>query len=59
LIVWGNENPFGGVPEATAMQSNIAGSRLELFEHCGHWPQHEHADRYNKLSLDFLKQHTA
>lgn len=59
LIVWGNENPFGGVPEATAMQANIAGSRLELFEHCGHWPQHEHADRYNKLSLEFLKQHAA
>lgn len=56
LIVWGNENPFGGVPEATAMHANIPGSRLELFETCGHWPQHEHADRYNKLSLEFLKQ---
>jgi len=56
LIVWGNENPFGGVPEATAMSQNIKGSRLELFEACGHWPQHEHADRYNKLSLQFLEQ---
>jgi 2-hydroxy-6-oxonona-2,4-dienedioate hydrolase len=58
LIVWGNENPFGGVPEATAMQSNIKGSRLELFEACGHWPQHEHANRYNKLSLEFLRAHS-
>jgi 2-hydroxy-6-oxonona-2,4-dienedioate hydrolase len=54
LIVWGHENPFGGVPEATAMHQNIKGSKLELFEACGHWPQHEHAARYNKLSLEFL-----
>jgi 2-hydroxy-6-oxonona-2,4-dienedioate hydrolase len=57
LIVWGNENPFGGVPEATAMNRNIRGSRLELFAECGHWPQHEHADRYNELSLQFLQEH--
>jgi 2-hydroxy-6-oxonona-2,4-dienedioate hydrolase len=59
LIVWGHENPFGGVPEATAMQSNIKGSRLELFQGCGHWPQHEHADRFNKLSISFLGSHTS
>jgi 2-hydroxy-6-oxonona-2,4-dienedioate hydrolase len=59
LIVWGHNNPFGGVPEATAMQSNIKGSRLELFEACGHWPQFELAERYNKLSLEFMKPHTA
>jgi 2-hydroxy-6-oxonona-2,4-dienedioate hydrolase len=57
LIVWGHNNPFGGVPEATTMQSNIKGSRLELFEACGHWPQHEHADRFNKLSLAFMTEH--
>jgi 2-hydroxy-6-oxonona-2,4-dienedioate hydrolase len=55
LIVWGNENPFGDVPEATAMHEAIAGSRLELFPECGHWPQHEHADRYNALSIEFLR----
>lgn len=54
LIVWGRNNPFGDVPEAAAMQSHIGGSRLELFDACGHWPQHEHADRYNALSLAFL-----
>ncbi|MEP7244992.1 MAG: alpha/beta fold hydrolase [Gammaproteobacteria bacterium] len=57
LIVWGHENPFGGVPEATAMNQNIRGSRLELFKACGHWPQHEHADRFNELSLQFLEEH--
>lgn len=53
LIVWGRDNPFGDVPEANAMHANIPGSELVLFDECGHWPQHEQADAYNQISLDF------
>lgn len=56
LIIWGRQNPFGDVPEADAMHEAIAGSRLELFEECGHWPQHEQAERYNPISLEFLRK---
>jgi 2-hydroxy-6-oxonona-2,4-dienedioate hydrolase len=56
LVIWGHENPFGEVPEAHAMAAAVPGARLELFERCGHWPQHEHAARYNKLSLAFLRE---
>jgi 2-hydroxy-6-oxonona-2,4-dienedioate hydrolase len=56
LIIWGRQNPFGDVPEADAMHEAIAGSRLELFEKCGHWPQHEQAERYNPISLEFLRK---
>jgi len=55
LIIWGHENPFGDVPEAHALQEAVADSHLVLFEHCGHWPQHEHAARFNALSLRFLR----
>jgi 2-hydroxy-6-oxonona-2,4-dienedioate hydrolase len=58
LIVWGRNNPFGEVPEATRMHEDIPGSRLELFDDCGHWPQHERADLYNPLALEFLGAHT-
>jgi len=57
LIVWGRNNPFGAVPEATAMHEAISSSELALFDDCGHWPQHEHAARYNGLSLEFLAKH--
>ena len=57
LVIWGRQNPFGDVPEAQEMQENVAGSRLELFDECGHWPQHERHDLYNPLSVDFLKSH--
>jgi 2-hydroxy-6-oxonona-2,4-dienedioate hydrolase len=57
LIVWGRNNPFGEVPEASAMHDNIPGSELVLFDDCGHWPQHEKAAEYNELSLGFLAKH--
>ncbi|MFC5754226.1 alpha/beta fold hydrolase [Actinomadura rugatobispora] len=56
LIVWGAQNPFGDVPEAYRMRDAIPGSRLEIFGECGHWPQHEHADRFNALNLAFLAE---
>ena len=56
LIIWGRQNPFGEVPEANAMHEAITGSRLELFEDCGHWPQHEKAELYNPISLEFLRK---
>ncbi|NKQ51718.1 alpha/beta hydrolase [Amycolatopsis sp. K13G38] len=56
LVVWGRQNPFGEVPEANRMHEAIPGSRLELFEDCGHWPQHEKAELYNPISLEFLRK---
>jgi len=57
LVVWGNENPFGEVPEATAMHEAIPGSRLELLGGCGHWPQHERSEVYNPMSIAFISAH--
>lgn len=54
LVVWGRKNPFGDVPEAKALHEGIPGSQLELFEDCGHWPQHEQAELYNALSVEFI-----
>ncbi|XVQ09797.1 alpha/beta fold hydrolase [Spirillospora sp. CA-255316] len=56
LVVWGNKNPLGDVPEAEAIAAAIPGARLEVFNDCGHWPQHEKADLYNPLSLAFLAE---
>jgi 2-hydroxy-6-oxonona-2,4-dienedioate hydrolase len=54
MVVWGQQNPFGEVPEAERMAATIPGARLELLPECGHWPQHEQHERYNALSLEFL-----
>lgn len=56
LVVWGRNNPFGEVPEATAMHQAIADSELVLLDDTGHWPQHEQAETYNQLSMAFLRK---
>ncbi len=58
LVVWGRNNPFGEVPEAQKMHDDIPGSRLELFDECGHWPQHERHELYNPLAIAFLQEHS-
>lgn len=58
LVVWGSQNPFGGVAEATAMHENIPGSELIIYNECGHWPQHEHAEEYNPAAIEFLRKHS-
>jgi 2-hydroxy-6-oxonona-2,4-dienedioate hydrolase len=57
LIIWGNQNPFGDVPEAAKMHDDIPNSRLELIDNCGHWPQHEQHGIYNPMSIAFLDEH--
>ncbi|MFW6033549.1 MAG: alpha/beta fold hydrolase [bacterium] len=59
LVVWGRQNPFGEVPEAHLMAESVPGATLELFDECGHWPQHEQPEKYNELSLNFLGQNPA
>jgi len=59
LIIWGRENPFGDVPEANKMHEDIPGSRLELYESCGHWPQHERHEIYNPMAIEFLNENNA
>jgi 2-hydroxy-6-oxonona-2,4-dienedioate hydrolase len=55
-IVWGAQNPFGDVPEAKRMHDAIPGSELVIYGECGHWPQHEHADRFNAEAVDFFSR---
>ena len=58
LIIWGRNNPFGEVPEADKMHENIAESKLELFDECGHWPQHECPELYNRIAIAFLQENS-
>jgi len=32
----------------------MANAELHIFNRCGHWAQWEHADKFNRLVLDFL-----
>jgi len=56
LVVWGRQDRIIPVAHAQVAIAKIPGARLEIFDRCGHMPQLEHPDRFNRLVLDFLAQ---
>ena len=41
---WTSVSAIGGMPNA----------EFHIFNRCGHWAQWEHADKFNRMVLDFL-----
>jgi pimeloyl-ACP methyl ester carboxylesterase len=54
LIVWGKEDQIVPVAHALRFRQEIAGSKLVIFDQCGHVPQVEKAARFNQEVLNFL-----
>lgn len=54
LIVWGRNDRFVPVDTGYRLNAGILNSQLHVFNKCGHWAQWEHAERFNRLVLDFL-----
>jgi pimeloyl-ACP methyl ester carboxylesterase len=55
LLVWGANDPLSSLATADKLNGAIKGSRKVVFDKAGHYPFLEHADRFNKLVLEFLK----
>lgn len=58
LIIWGRQDRILPVAHAHVCHERLPGSRLEIFDNCGHMPQLEHPDRFNALVLAFLDGRT-
>ena len=54
LVLWTTKDPSGPVAEAQRITSLIPGAKLAVMENCGHWPQYEDTETFNKIHLDFL-----
>jgi pimeloyl-ACP methyl ester carboxylesterase len=54
LVVWGTRDRMIPTWHATAAHQAIPGSRVELFEGAGHYPQLEQPERFAKLLGDFM-----
>jgi pimeloyl-ACP methyl ester carboxylesterase len=55
LIVWGDEDPIIPIEHAYRAHELIEGSRLEVFEGCGHFPHVEAPDRFAEVLRDFME----
>jgi pimeloyl-ACP methyl ester carboxylesterase len=54
LIVWGRRDPLIPVEHAAVAHRGMPGSRLEIFESTGHFPQLEEPVRFARLLIDFI-----
>jgi 2-hydroxy-6-oxonona-2,4-dienedioate hydrolase len=54
LVVWTTKDPSGPVDEGRRIASLIPNARLAIIENCGHWPQYEDTETFNRIHLDFL-----
>ncbi len=55
LIVWGKNDKVAPLDQAYTGKKMIKNSQLHVFERCGHLPQVEWFDEFNRLVLDFLE----
>lgn len=54
LVLWTSHDPTASVAEGEEMASMIPGSEFALMQDCGHWPQFEEPDEFNRIHLRFL-----
>jgi pimeloyl-ACP methyl ester carboxylesterase len=54
LIVWGSRDPLIPSDHAAAAHRGIPGSRLEIFDDAGHFPQLEQPVHFARVLIDFI-----
>lgn len=54
LVIWGRQDRFVPMDTGLRLVAGIPNSELHIFNRCGHWAQWEHADKFNRMVLDFL-----
>jgi len=54
LIFWGQQDRILPLTHAHIAAKKIPNAKLHIFDRCGHMPQFEHPEEFNKLVLDFL-----
>lgn len=55
LVIWGRDDRFVPMDVGLRLIWGMPNAELHIFNRCGHWAQWEHADKFNRMVLDFLK----
>jgi len=53
-IIWGRDDRFVPFDIGLRLLWGIPNADMTIFSHCGHWAQWEHADKFNRLAIEFL-----
>ena len=55
LIIWGRDDRFVPLDIGLRLLWGLGNAQLHVFNRCGHWAQWEHAEVFNRLVRDFLR----
>jgi 2-hydroxy-6-oxonona-2,4-dienedioate hydrolase len=55
LVIWGSNDRFVPMDTGLRLLAGLPNAELHVFNRCGHWAQWEHADKFNRMVLDFLQ----
>jgi 2-hydroxy-6-oxonona-2,4-dienedioate hydrolase len=55
MVVWTSHDPTATPEEGKQIADMIPGARFVVMNECGHWPQFEDADVFNRVHIDFLR----
>ena len=55
LVIWTSDDPTADVSEGRRMASMIPGALLTVIDGCGHWPQFEDTESFDRIHLAFLR----
>ncbi|MEE8332596.1 MAG: alpha/beta hydrolase, partial [Alphaproteobacteria bacterium] len=54
LVLWTTHDPTSTVEVGEELAAAIPGSQFAVMDECGHWPQFEDAETFNRIHIDFL-----
>ena len=54
LVLWTSHDPTASPEEGRKIAEAIPGAHFEVMNDCGHWPQFEDPETFNRIHLDFL-----
>jgi 2-hydroxy-6-oxonona-2,4-dienedioate hydrolase len=54
LVLWTSHDPTAAPEEGRKIADAIPGASFEVMNECGHWPQFEDAETFNRIHIDFL-----
>lgn len=54
LIIWGRDDRFVPMDIGLRLLWNMPNAEMHIFNRCGHWAQWEHADKFNRMVVEFL-----
>ena len=55
LVVWTSHDPTATPAEGAQIAAMIPNSRFIVMNECGHWPQFENAELFNRVHIQFLR----